>query len=82
MSYQNQLVRTKIIPRLGVIFKFFRNFAIYSFIHLFAYDFHAVSCYSSERPGPGATAGAFALPRCAPQGGCDDGLNYGLMDWL
>ena len=43
-------------------------------------------CHSSERPGPGAAAGAFALPRCAPEGGGDDGLNYGLigalMDWL
>ena len=26
LSYQNRLVRTKIIPRLGVIFKFFRDF--------------------------------------------------------
>ena len=45
------------------------------------------SCHarSSERPGPGASAGAFALPRCAPQGewwgvrwwvdGCIDGRN-------
>lgn len=35
------------------------------------------SCHawSSERPGPGA----FALPRCAPQGGCDEGW---IMGWL
>ena len=39
-------------------------------------------CHSSERPGPGASAGAFALPRCALQGGCDEGLDDGLMSVL
>lgn len=34
--------------------------------------------HSSERPGPGA----FALPRCAPQSGCDKGLDDGLMDGI
>ena len=34
--------------------------------------------WSSERPGPGA----FALPRCSPQGGCDDGLDDGLVGAL
>ena len=38
--------------------------------------------HSSERPGPEASAGAFALPRCAPQGGCDEGLDEGLMDGI
>ena len=38
--------------------------------------------WSSERPGPGATAGAFALPRCAPQGGGDEGLMSVLMDGI
>ena len=39
-------------------------------------------CHSSERPGPGAAAGAFALPRCAPQGGGDKGLDDGLVGVL
>lgn len=34
--------------------------------------------HSSERPGPGA----FALPRCAPPGGCDEGLDEGLIGVL
>ena len=38
--------------------------------------------YSSERPGPGASAGAFALPRCALQGGCDEGVDDGLVGVL
>ena len=38
--------------------------------------------HSSERPGPEASAGAFALPRCAPQGGCDEGLDDGLVGVL
>ena len=86
MSYQNRLVRIKIIPRFSVVFKVFRIFAIYSFIHLFAYDFHAVSRTPRSVRGPGASAGAFALPRCAPQGGCDERLDNGsigvLTDWL
>ena len=47
MSYQNRLVRTKIIPRFSVIFKFFRNFV---FLDIFAslcvlcvYIFHVIS---------------------------------------
>ena len=39
-------------------------------------------CHSSERPGPGASAGAFALPSFDPQGGCDEGLDDGLMGVL
>ena len=31
---------------------------------------------------PGLPPGAFALPRCAPQGGCDEGLDDGLMDGI
>ena len=31
---------------------------------------------------PGLPPGAFALPRCAPQGGCDEGLDDGLMGVL
>ena len=38
--------------------------------------------HSSERPGPRAAAGAFALPRCAPQGGCDEGVMGVLMDGI
>ena len=38
--------------------------------------------WSSERPGPGASAGAFALPRCAPQGGGDEGVDEGLIGTL
>ena len=38
--------------------------------------------HSSERPGPRAAAGAFALPRCAPQGGCDEGLDSALIGVL
>ena len=55
----------------------------YLLYHFYA---HIFSCdlvrHSSERPGPGASAGAFALPRCAPQGGCDEGLDDGLMGVL
>ena len=55
----------------------------YSLYHFYAHLFLcALACHSSERPGPGASAGAFALPRCAPQGGCDKGLDDGLMGVL
>ena len=47
MSYQNRLVRTKIIPRFSVIFKFFRNFVFLdvfaSLCFLCAYIFHVIS---------------------------------------
>ena len=83
LSYQNRLVRTKIIPRLGVIFKFFRDFVFldfFAFPHfLCVWIFMWYRAWSSERPGPGASAGAFALPRCAPQGEVMMGW---MMGWM
>ena len=40
--------------------------------HLVVHDLRSVR-------DPGLPPGAFALPRCAPQGGCDEG---GIMGWL
>ena len=48
--------------------------------------FHLVVLDLRSVRDPGLPPGAFALPRCAPQGGCDEGLDDGLvgvlMDWL
>lgn len=44
--------------------------------------FHLVVLDLRSVRGPGLPPGAFALPRCAPQGGGDDGLNYGLVGVL
>ena len=44
--------------------------------------FHLVVLDSRSVRDPGLLPGAFALPRCAPQGGCDDGLDDGLMGVL
>ena len=71
MSYQNQLVHIKIIPRFSVIFKFFRNFV---FLDVFAslcvlcvYIFHVISrAFLGASGARGIRRGAFALPRCAP----------------
>lgn len=35
--------------------------------------FHLVVLDSRSVRGPGRSPGAFTLPRCAPQGGCDEG---------
>ncbi len=40
--------------------------------------FHLVVLDLRSVRGPGR----LPLPRCAPQGGCDDGLNYGLIGAL
>ena len=48
--------------------------------------FHLVVLDLRSARDPGLPPGAFALPRCAPQGGCDEGLDDGLvgvlMVWL
>lgn len=44
--------------------------------------FHLVVLDSRSVRDPGLLPGAFALPRCAPQGGCDDGLDDGLVGAL
>ena len=44
--------------------------------------FHLVMLDLRSVRGPGLPPGAFALPRCAPQGGCDEGLDDGLMGVL
>ena len=48
--------------------------------------FHLVVLDLRSVRDPGLPPGAFALPRCAPQGGCDEGLDDGLvgvlMVWL
>ena len=44
--------------------------------------FHLVVFDPRSVRDPGLPSGAFALPRCAPQGGCDDGLDDGLMGVL
>lgn len=44
--------------------------------------FHLVMLDLRSVRDPGLPPGAFALPRCAPQGGCDDGLDDGLMGVL
>lgn len=48
--------------------------------------FHLVVLDPRSVRGPGLPPGAFALPRCAPQGGCDEGVDDGLvgvlMGWL
>ena len=44
--------------------------------------FHLVVLDPRNVRGPGLPPGAFALPRCAPQGGCDKGLDDGLMGVL
>lgn len=44
--------------------------------------FHLVVLDLRSVRDPGLPPGASALPRCAPQGGGDDGLNYGLVGVL
>lgn len=44
--------------------------------------FHLVVLDPRSVRDPGLPPGAFALPRCAPQGGCDKGLDDGLMGVL
>ena len=48
--------------------------------------FHLVVLDLRSARDPGLPPGAFALPRCAPQGGCNKGLDDGLVgvlrDWL
>ena len=44
--------------------------------------FHLVVLDSRSVRGPGLPPGAFALPRYAPQGGCDEGVDDGLMGVL
>ena len=44
--------------------------------------FHLVMLDLRSVRDPGLPPGAFALPRCAPQGGCDKGLDDGLMGVL
>ena len=44
--------------------------------------FHLVVLDLRSVRDPGLPPGAFALPRCAPQGGCDKGLDDGLMGVL
>lgn len=44
--------------------------------------FHLVVLDSRSVRDPGLLPGAFALPRCAPQGGYDEGLDDGLMGVL
>ncbi len=44
--------------------------------------FHLVMLDLRSVRDPGLPPGAFALPRCAPQGGCDEGLDDGLMGVL
>ena len=41
-----------------------------------------IACTPRSVRGPELPPGAFALPRCAPQGGCDEGLDDGLMGVL
>ena len=82
-SYQNYTT----FQRYFQGFSQFCVFGFFAFPHfLCVWIFMWYRAHSSERPGPGASAGAFALPRCAPQGGCDEGLDDGLMgvlmDWL
>ena len=44
--------------------------------------FHLVMLDLRSVRDPGLPPGTFALPRCAPQGGCDDGLDDGLVGAL
>ena len=44
--------------------------------------FHLVVLDLRSVRDPGRSPGAFAMPRCAPQGGCDDGLDDGLVGAL
>ena len=44
--------------------------------------FHLVVLDLRSVRDPGLPPGAFALPRCAPQGGCDEGLDDGLVGVL
>ena len=44
--------------------------------------FHLAMLDLRSARDPGLPPGAFALPRCAPQGGCDKGLDDGLMGVL
>ena len=85
MSYQNRLVRTKIIPRFSVIFKFFRNFV---FLDVFAslcvlcvYIFHVIS-----RTFLGASGTRGSRPAQMRSSGwydeVDNCLVGALMDWL
>ena len=79
-SYQNYTTFRRYFQVLSQFCVLELSYLLYHFYaRLFLCD---LVCHSSERPGPGAPAGAFALPRCAPQGGCDDGLDDGLMGVL
>mgnify|MGYP007054819195 CR=1 FL=1 len=44
--------------------------------------FHLVVLDLRSVRDPGLPPGAFALPRCAPQGGCDEGVDDGLVGIL
>ena len=58
-----------------LVFLLFRTFYAYGF------SCDIVLTLRSVRD-PGLPPGAFALPRCAPQGGCDKGLDDELMSVL
>ena len=67
---------TVVVPKPACSYQNYTTFQRYfqvlsQFCNLFFYTSFRIrfSCgivHSSERPGPGAPAGAFALPRCAP----------------
>ena len=70
-SYQNYTTfqrRFQVLSQFCVFGCFLHLCAFYAYTFFMWYRVH-----SSERPGPGA----FALPRCAPQGGCDEGWMKG-----
>ena len=79
-SYQNYTTFQRCFQVLSWFFVLALFYTFYFFLR--AYNFHIVSCTPRSVRDPGLPPGAFALPRCAPQGGCDEGLDDRLMDGI
>ena len=67
-------------------FQVLSRFCVFGFLHFRTFYVYGFSCdivltLRSVR-GPGLPPGASALPRCAPQGGCDEGVDDGLVGVL
>ena len=79
-SYQNYTTFRRYFQVLSQ-FCVFGFFCISALFYAYGFSCDIVLTLRSVR-GPGLPPGAFALPRCAPQGGCDKGLDDGLMDGI
>ena len=79
-SYQNYTTFQRYFQVLSQFCVLALFYTFYFFLR--AYNFRIVSCTPRSVRDPGLPPGASALPRCAPQGGCDEGLDDRLMDGI